>query len=396
MVSKRPRDLLTVGMILLLAITAFGSGYLFRDLGIARSDGFSFSDNEGSFGLFWEAWEKIEQNFLGDIPGEKTITYAALRGSLSALEDPYTFFVEPEAHAVEEEELRGNFGGVGAFVSKAENGDVILSPMPDNPAEDAGIQDGDILVAVDGWPLASETPLDEVIERVRGEIGTEVILTVIHPGESEAIDISVTRQPIVQPSVDYRLVEADPSIGYIRLFKFSGESGGEVAAALEDLISLGVEGIILDVRQNPGGLLTAAVEVSDHFLDEGPILYQISKSDDEKVFTASDETIAPRIPLVILVDGSSASASEIVAGALQDRERAILVGSTTFGKGSVQLVHELSDGSAVHVTIARWYTPDRHQIDKFGLQPDIEVEQSHESAGTDDDLALQAAIEYLQ
>jgi len=198
------------------------------------------------------------------------------------------------------------------------------------------------------------------------------------------------------PSVVYQILPDNPTIGYIRLSRFSGESAGEVEGAILDLQDQGAEKLILDLRQNGGGLLDAAVDIGDLFLDEGVVLYQVSRSEDEKVFMTTDETIAADQPLVVLVDGGTASASEIVAGALQDRDRAVLIGMTTFGKGSVQLVYDLSDGSSVHVTSARWYTPDRHQIDQQGLEPDIVVVPTEEAIADGRDEVMEAAVEYLQ
>jgi carboxyl-terminal processing protease len=180
------------------------------------------------------------------------------------------------------------------------------------------------------------------------------------------------------------------------LSRFSAESGDEVGDALEELLDQGVSKVILDLRHNGGGLLDAAVDVSDHFLDDGPILYQISRNEDEKEFHATDETVAAMEPLVVLIDGGTASASEIVAGALGDRGRATLIGATSFGKGSVQLVYDLSDGSSVHVTSARWYTPDRRELDQNGLEPDIVVELTQEAIDAGRDETLQRAIEILQ
>jgi carboxyl-terminal processing protease len=197
--------------------------------------------------------------------------------------------------------------------------------------------------------------------------------------------------------VSYRLLEetADP-IGYIQLTRFSGESSNEIREAIADLQEQGAASLILDLRHNGGGLLDAAVDVADHFLEGGPVLYQESREEGEQVQRAAAETLAPDIPLVVLVDGATASAAEILAGALQDRERATLVGQKTFGKGSVQLVFDLADGSSVHVTSARWYTPDRHQIDQQGLSPDIAVEATQEDIDNGRDVWLNQAVEFLQ
>jgi carboxyl-terminal processing protease len=219
----------------------------------------------------------------------------------------------------------------------------------------------------------------------------------LHHGESEAVDISIVRADILIPSVSYRLLDEDQSIGYIRLSRFSAESAGEVADAIADLKSQQSDKFILDLRQNRGGLLDAAIGVVDHFLEGGPILLQQSKDQGERTFDATGTTLAPEARLVVLVDGGSASASEIVAGALQDRERALLVGNeNTFGKGSVQLVFDLNDGSSVHVTSARWFTPERTPLDGEGLEPDILVELTQEALDNGRDEVLNRAILLLQ
>lgn len=394
--STRSRDILTVVLVLLLTMASFAAGFFVNDFVDLRNGRSSSGNQEQDFAIFWEAWDRIEQSYIGALPTNKEMAYGAIRGALNILGDPYTVFIEPVVREQERDSLRGNFGGIGANIQRNEAGEVVLSPIPGNPAEEAGIQDGDVLIAVDGLEIAADMIVGDIVAIIRGEEGTAVTLSVIHPGESEQTDITIIRAIILLPSVAYQILPDDPTIGYIRLSRFSGESGGEVEAAILALQEAGAEQLILDLRQNGGGLLDAAVDVGDHFLDEGVVLYQISSTEDEKVFMSTDETIAAEMPLVVLIDGGTASASEIVAGALQDRERAVLIGATTFGKGSVQLVYDLSDGSSVHVTSARWYTPERHQIDQQGLAPNIEVIPTEEAIANGQDEALEAAVEYLQ
>lgn len=392
--SKKKQDLLTLALILILAMVAFGAGFLaneFLDL-----NGTLFSNSEdGDFGVFWEAWSRVEDSYIGDLPATRDMTYGAIRGAISVLGDPYTVFIEPIQRSDERDRLRGNFGGIGANVTLLEDNRIMLSPIPGNPAEAAGILEGDILVAVDGLDITSEMTLEDVVSIIRGEEGTEVILTVLHPGSDDPVDITIIRGTILLPSVSYRILDEDSSIGYIILNRFSGESAGEVEEAIADLQEQGATKLILDLRHNGGGLLDAAIDVSDHFLDSGPVAYQLSSKNSEKVFNASDETIARDVPLVVLTDEATASAAEIVAGALQDRDRATLIGNPTFGKGSVQIVYELSDGSSIHVTSARWLTPNRHQLDQQGLQPDFLVEVTDEALLAGRDEVLEAAINYF-
>ena len=392
--SNRTRDILTLCLIALLTLIAFGGGYLVRDLaGIGPG---ILGLGKGDFSVFWEAWDRIENSYLGELPSSQQMTYGAVRGAINVLNDPYTVFVEPAAREAERQELRGNFGGIGASVRRDEQDNVILTPITGNPAEAAGIQQGDILLAVDGQEITIEMTVADTVELIRGQEGEAVTLTVLHPGQTEPVDITIIRAAILLPSVSYIVLEEERAIGYIQLTRFSAESDNEVRDAIIALQEQGAQKLILDLRRNVGGLRDAAVDVSDHFLDQGPVLFQLSRDEDERVFSATDETLADGMPLAVLVDGGTASSAEIVAGALQDRGRAVLIGVNTFGKGSVQNVYDLSDGSSIHVTAARWFTPDRKAIDQQGLTPDIIVQPTQEAIDDGLDEILQRAIQYLQ
>ena len=394
--TRSRRDIILVGLVIGLILLSFGAGFLASGLVQAQTGLAKSFANGDDMAVFWEAWSWVEKSYLGTLPDSDEATYGAVRGALSTLGDPYTIFVEPVDREEERERLRGNFGGIGAVVVRDEEGNLVLEPIPGNPAEAAGILSGDILLKVDGSPISAEMTVSEIADVIRGEEGTEVILEILHPGDDEPVEVTIVRAAILLPSVTYRVLEEEPTIGYVMLSRFSAESAGEVESALEDLLDQGVEQVILDLRHNGGGLLNAAVDVSDLFLDEGPILFQISRDEDEREFNSSNDTLAPSQPLAVLVNGGTASAAEIVAGALSDRDRATLIGETTFGKGSVQLVYDLSDGSSVHVTSARWYTPARRELDQNGLEPDIAVELTQEAIDAGRDETLQRAIEYLQ
>jgi carboxyl-terminal processing protease len=395
-VKKARPALLVLALLILMSSAAFVAGYFANDVIERRSAAAFTSDESDSFSLFWEAWGWVERSYFGDLPSMQSVTYGAIRGALNAVGDPYTVFIEPEVRDEERDTLRGNFGGIGAQVARNEDGDVILEPIAGNPAEAAGIVSGDVLLAVDGVPISATLTVQEIAEMIRGEKGTEVTLTILHPGATEPVDIVVERGDILIPSVTYRLLEDAPNIGYIQLTRFSGESSDEVEAAIVDLEAQGAQSLVLDLRGNGGGLLDAAIDVADHFLSDGPIMYQQSKGEDEKVFEATPGAVAGTLSLVVLVDHGTASSSEILAGALQDRGRAMLIGTRTFGKGSVQLVYDLSDGSSVHVTASRWLTPDRHQIDQQGLEPNVAVEMTQEAVDNGQDLVLDAAVDFLQ
>jgi len=383
-------------MVFLLVILSFGAGYLVNELVRTSFGSGSIDSLDDQFAVFWEAWERIDENYIGELPSDQQITYGAAHGSINTLDDPYTVFVEPVEREHERERLRGNFGGVGVELTRTEEGVFILEPIPGNPAEAAGVLSGDILLAVDGHNLTPETTVQEVAELVRGEEGSEVILTVLHEGSDGPTDIAVTRATILMPSVSFRILAEDETIGFIKLSRFSSESGKEIEDAILSLLNDGAESLILDLRHNGGGLRDSAVDVSDHFLDGGVIVYQLNKDGDEQEYKASKNELASGIPVVLLVNEGTASAAEIVAGALQDRERATLIGSPTFGKGSVQLVYDLSDGSSIHVTSARWLTPNRTQLDLDGLQPELIVETNQEAIESGIDEVLEKAISFLQ
>ena len=390
--SEKMRDISVVLLVLLVAVAGFAAGFLTHNFVSGKE---AAGSNADRFALLDEAWSYVEASYLGDRPADRRLAYGAIRGALAELGDPYTVFVEPAARQEERDSLRGNFGGIGANISRDEAGQAVLDPIPGNPAEAAGILPGDVLLAVDGQIIGPEMTVTEIADLVRGEKGTRVTLTVRHSGSAEPVDITVVRGDILIPSVSYRILDEHPDIGYIQLTRFSGESSNEIHTALVELQAGGAQRLILDLRHNGGGLLDAAVDVADHFLQGGPVMIQQSRDRAEQTYEADAEAVAGTMPLAVLVDGGTASSAEILAGALQDHERAILVGSQTFGKGSVQLVYDLSDGSSVHVTSSRWYTPDYHQIDEQGLTADVPVEVTQEAIDRGQDVVLEAAVEYL-
>ena len=354
------------------------------------------ADEAEDFGVYWEVWHLVEDKFYGDIPDGSASVYGAIRGALGTLDDPYTIFVEPQPRALEKAELEGKFGGIGAFVSRGPNGEVVLTPMVDSPAEQAGVQEGDILLRVEDTPITPEMTTDEVVLLIRGEVDTQVTLALERVGEAEPIVVTITRKVIETPSVEWQVLEQDPDTGYIRIRLFTERTGRELERALEELRDEGVTRLVLDLRDNGGGLLDAAVDVTSQFLREGVVLYEDRRDQPEKFYSVKKGGLALDLPLVVLVNGGTASASEIVAGALQDYERGSLIGERTFGKGSVQLVYDLSDKSSLHVTVARWLTPDRHRIDGEGIIPDVEIIPSQEDLASGLDPQLERAIAYLQ
>jgi carboxyl-terminal processing protease len=345
------------------------------------------------FAVFNETWDLIEEEFDGEIPPEDEVLYSAIEGSLETLDDDFTRFIRPEVAERLREDLGGSVEGIGAFVRENEEGLVeIVRPIDGQPADLAGLQSGDIVIAVDGQSVEDES-FDAVLLMVRGPEGTDVTLTVVREGEEEPIEFTITRTRFEVPIVESEMVTED--IAYVRLAEFNQNAEERLLEALNELLAQNPQGLILDLRDNPGGLLNQSVAVADVFLPQSVVLYERNRRGLEETFRADDGDAAEEIPMAVLVNAGSASASEIVAGALQDNGRAVVIGETTFGKGSVQQVHRLSDGSELRVTIARWYTPDNQSIDEQGITPDIEVE-TPDDLGGDDDPQLQRAIEYIQ
>lgn len=346
------------------------------------------------FSVFWETWKVIDDHFYGDTSDETARTYGAIKGSLETLDDPYTLFVEPQRRDREQEELRGSFGGIGAWVERSPDGRILLTPMDDRPAAKAGILAGDELIAVDGEPVTADMPFNDVLAMVRGQAGEIVRLTVRREGSDEPQTFEVRREEIVTPSVTFEL--AEPGIGYIRLSIFNERSSDELRDAVLDLREQGATQYVIDLRNNGGGLLPAAIDVASQFLEDGVVMYEHRKNGDDKPYPVKGSGVLREDPVVFLVNSSTASASEIVAGAIQDYERGKLIGTKTFGKASVQLIFDLSDGASVHVTNARWLTPNRQEIDGVGLTPDLEIQITDQDRENGRDPQLEQAIEHLQ
>lgn len=383
----------TVVLALIIFGSGLGAGYVLHGSILNNQP---TESEQSDFSLYWEVWNRVEEQFYGQIPNGSSATYGAIRGALATLDDPYTVFIEPEPAAHEKAQLEGQFGGIGAFVRTDEEGRVLLEPMRGQPAEKAGLVKDDQLIAVDGTEITPEMTVDQIVLLIRGEIGSSVVLSVVRAGESEPLQITIERAVIETPSATWRLLEETPTIGYIQLTSFTERSNTELGQAIDELSEQGATAYILDLRGNGGGLLETAVDVASQFLRDGVVLREDRKNQGERVYDVRPGGKALDQPLVLLVDGGTASASEIVAGALQDYERATLIGEKTYGKGSVQLIYELSDSSRLHVTVAKWFTPNNNAIDGTGLLPDIEALFSEEDHASGRDVQLERAISFLQ
>jgi carboxyl-terminal processing protease len=385
------RTVVNLALFALVCLLVLGSTFL---LGYtSRAAHGPVAGTTEAFGIFWEAWDLVDDHFYGDSSDETARTYGAIQGSLNALEDPYTLFVEPQQRDREEEQLRGSFGGIGAYVERAPDGRILLTPMPDRPAERAGILAGDQLIAIDGEPVTPDMPFDDVLAMVRGDVGEVVRLTVRREGAGEPLTFKVKRQEIATPSVSSELVA--PGIGYVGLSIFGERTNQELEDAVRELRDQGAEKFVIDLRNNGGGLVPAAVDVASQFLQDGVVVYERKSSGEEKPYPVKGQGLVLDDPVVVLINSGTASASEIVAGAIQDYGRGKLIGTRTFGKASVQLIFDLSDGSSLHVTNARWLTPGRHEIEGAGLVPDIEVELTDQDRQQERDPQLDRAIVYL-
>jgi carboxyl-terminal processing protease len=353
------------------------------------------TEQADQFTVFWEAWHILEKDFYGQLPTAQQMTYGAIRGVLTTLDDPYTIFVEPKPRQLERDDLRGSFGGIGAWVSKREDGAIVLKPMEDKPAQRAGILEGDVVIQVDDQEITPDMPLEDVILLIRGPVGSVVKLTISRADYPEPLVFEITREKVETPTVSWRLLDEGQGLGYVSISLFSERTNEELETALKDLKAQEATRLILDLRNNSGGLLETSIDVASQFIPDGIVLYEQRRDQEEKSYPARRGGKATDIPLVVLVNAGTASASEIVAGAIQGSGRGILIGESTFGKGSVQLVYDLSDQSSLHVTVAHWFTPNQHEITGNGLTPDIVVQLTEEDHAQDRDPQLDRAIAYF-
>ncbi len=323
---------------------------------------------------FVEVVEVLKEDFIDrDKLSATEMERAGIEGLLEYLDDPYTSYLDPERYAAFNLSLEGDhpdFEGIGASVTEVDGQIIVLGPLPGSPAFDAGLMPGDILVSVNGESIEGRT-IEETVALIRGPKGTEVVLGVSRAGISRPVEIPIVRDTISVSSVHSQVLPG--GFGYIRLSSFDAESGADLRTAIADLRGLGAEGLVLDLRNNGGGLVTAAVSVVSEFVEEGEVIRWVDANGNETVEHVTGEGTAYDLPLVVLVNGFSASASEVVSGALQDHERARIVGTRTFGKGAVNLLRDLESGAGLNLTIARWLTPDGRTIEGEGIEPDVRV-----------------------
>jgi carboxyl-terminal processing protease len=370
------------GLIVVLLIALAGvAGYAIND-NSTNSTGNSGSD--GDYAILEEIQKILEEEFVNpDAVTIDTLRPGAINGLIDSLNDSHTTYIPPEVLQGGIDIITGSFEGIGANVNQdpVTREIVIVAPFRGSPAEEAGIKPGDVILAVDGESTEGWS-LEMAVNRIRGEEGTPVMLTVRHTDRTEE-DITITRATVDVPTVfvsDVTDSSGEPvtDLAYIQMQRFTDDTVSDMSNALKDLVQSGKQGLILDLRGNPGGGLDATVSVADMFLDEGVVLTQVSREGERTNYNSEDGGEAVDLPIVILVDEFSASGSEVLAGALRDHDRAKIIGTQTLGKGTVNHLRQLSNGGAVYVSIARWLTPDGTLIEGVGLTPDYKMEQTEE------------------
>lgn len=351
------------------------------------------TDTEDLFVPFWEAWDIVHDQYLEQPVDDEKLMQGAIRGMMEALGDQHSSYMDPDQFRDAEINLSGEYEGIGAWVSTDGEYLTIVEPMKDSPALKAGLKPGDQIIAIDGEDMTGILP--EIARlKVLGPADTALTLTVLREGVDEPFDVELVRDSITVPSVESEILEGN--IAYVRLRTFGENSDEELHQVLQEVMAQNPAGLVFDLRNNTGGSLNTAIEVASEFIGEGVITYEEYGDGSRDTYTARRGGIATDIPLVVLVNEFSASASELVAGAIQDHDRAPLVGTTTFGKGTVQNWVDLSnDQGAVRVTIARWLTPNEHSIHETGLSPDYEVELTDEDINAERDPQLDKALEIL-
>ena len=398
--SKQRKIFLIIGSILVLAIV-FGSGAIFGYSQRPEVEKITSVFNkerekppEIDFEPFWRAWRIVEEKYAGtdDINRQKMV-WGAIQGALASLGDPYTTFFPPEEKKLFESEIKGSFGGVGMEIGLRKGILTVISPIKGTPAFKAGIKPGDKILKIDEKETLGIST-DEAVRLIRGEPGTSVGLLILSEASDAPREVSITREIIQIPVID---TEVRDNVFIIQLYNFSERTPQEFQSAIKKFSTSGTDRIILDLRNNPGGFLEVAVDVSSWFLESGQIVAREKfKNGDETLYRSRGYKTKNNLPLVVLVNSGSASASEIVAGALRDHKVATMVGQKTFGKGSVQELIDLTGDTSLKITIARWLTPNGDSISESGLIPEVEIKNTEDDESKGIDRELEKAIETVK
>jgi len=373
--------------------------YIIFFIGAALSFGFGYMTHliqdiskPSDFPILEEAFEILENHAYNELPETPALEYGMIRGMVDAYADPYTLFVEPAQHELYSDQLAGSYGGIGSNLEYDPDGNVVLHPFPEGPAADAGILDGDRLIKVDDMDIAPNIPIDEVVAAVRGPEGERVTIKVARPPDLSTFTFKIKRKDIPLPSVTWHVDVGEPRLGVIQVNIVADSTPDEIKDAFEDLSSRNISHFALDLRGNRGGLLDAGIDIAGLFLEKGTILQEHYRDRDVKTFEVEEPGPYADVPMVVLVNSDTASAAEIIAGALKIHNRAPIIGTNTYGKDTIQLVFNLEDGSSLRVTAAKWWIPGiETPIGEGGLEPDIFVTEGDAGA----DPFIQAAIQAL-
>jgi len=383
-----------------IALVIFFLGYLFGHQNLVfeknlRPKLFNkevFKPRNVDFSIFWSAWNKVMDQYPGN-PDQQEMIYGAISGMVDSIGDPYSSFMKPGDSKNFLEDLSGSIQGIGAELAVKDKKLTIVSPLASSPAEKAGLKPNDYIAKIDGVDTF-EMPISDAISKIRGKAGTKVILSIIRDDWTQTKDFEITRAVVKIKSVEWKKLD---DIAVIQISQFGEDTQDLLKEAATEIAKQNPKGVILDLRSNPGGYLESAVQVANVFIDKDKVVVKeknkAGRIQEEKT---TEDPILGQTKLVILVNGGSASASEIVAGALQDYKRAQLIGEKTFGKGSVQSLEELNDKSNLRLTIAKWLTPLDRAIDKIGIEPDIKVELTEDDFKNNRDPQLDKALELLK
>lgn len=344
------------------------------------------------FNLFWTVWDTVKAKHISQPTDDGKLFYGALKGLVASLHDPYSIFLDPEESKEFNKELAGSFEGIGAEIGIKKDKLVVIAPLPDSPAAKAGLVPGDYIVKINGEETTGLS-IDYAVSLIRGKKGTKLTLTILKNGDEAPRDIEIIREEIKVKSVTWEM--KDGGVGYLKLSQFSDDTNSAFNKAVNSLFLAGAKKLILDLRSNPGGYLESSIEIAGYFVEKGPVVIEEFADGSKKEYPADGQAKLKDFPVVVLVNEGSASAAEIVAGALQDYGLATLVGETTFGKGSVQDLQTFNDGSNLKLTIAKWLTPKGRTINEQGIKPDVEVNLTKEDYDNDRDPQLNKALEIL-
>lgn len=384
-----------------LILFSFAIGYLFATYNFNSVNGKTFKQDFSkyefseyfNFELYEELWQIIKNQHVDKNKiDESELFYGSLKGMTSSIGDPYTMFLDPEGAKELLDDLSGSFEGIGAEIGVRDDMITVIAPLSDRPAMKAGIRAGDVIYAIDGASTMSMS-LTEAVRKIRGPKDTEVVLTILREEEERPIDISIIRSTIIIESLKWERLENN--IFLIEISNFHEDTLRLFNQAIMEILKVDAKGIILDLRNNPGGYLDKAIDIASEWVKEGPVVVEQRSEGRRNEFFANGLARLNGIPTVVLVNRGSASASEILAGALRDYNLATIVGEQTFGKGSVQSLMDLSDGSSIKITVSKWLTPEGDYIDKKGVEPDIIVEFSKEDFENEFDPQMDKALELL-